>query len=207
MEFEKEKAKKELLKKMITTQIIIIDESKPFQWRSGIKSPIYIDLRRMLGDVMLRNMVINALDAFARQFQDNVQVIAGVATGGIPLATMLADRWQMPLAYVRPQPKEYGLGKQVEGAVVAYKKILLIEELISTGGSAANAIEALERERAEPIALLSVFSYEFPEAKERFADYNWERLTTIFDLVEILDNKRRRIIEKWLEEMQVKIDD
>ncbi len=203
MDFDKEKAKGELLKKMLTTQIILIDESRPFQWRSGIQSPIYIDLRRMLGDVTLRNMVINALDAFARPYKESVQVVAGVATGGIPLATMLADRWELPLAYVRPQPKEYGLGKQVEGGVVAYKKVLLIEELISTGGSAYSALRALEEERAEPEALISIFSYEFPEAKERFSDYTWDRLTTIFDLIEVLDSKRRRIIQEWLKEMEV----
>ncbi|NPA34057.1 MAG: orotate phosphoribosyltransferase [Chlorobi bacterium] len=203
MDFDRERAKQELLKKMLTTQIILIDESRPFQWRSGIHSPIYIDLRRMLGYVDLRNMIVDALEAFAYPYRDSVQVVAGVATGGIPLATMLADRWAMPLAYVRPQPKEYGLGKQVEGGVVAYKKILLIEELISTGGSAANALEALEMERAEPEVLISVFSYEFPEAKERFANYNWERLTTIFDLMEVLEPRRKKIIREWLRELEI----
>lgn len=203
MDFDREKAKRELLKKMLTSQIILIDEGRPFQWRSGIKSPIYIDLRRMLGYVDLRNRIIDALEAFANPYRDSVQVVAGVATGGIPLATMLADRWAMPLAYVRPQPKEYGLGKQVEGGVVAYKKVLLIEELISTGGSAANALKALEEERAQPEVLISVFSYEFPEAKEQFADYNWERLTTIFDLMDVLDHRKRRVIKQWLNEIQV----
>ncbi len=203
MNLDKEHAKKELLKRMLTTQIIFIDESRPFQWRSGIKSPIYIDLRRMLGDVTLRNMIIDALESFAFPYKESTQVVAGVATGGIPLATLLADRWAMPLVYVRPQPKEYGMGKQVEGGVVAYKKVLLIEELISTGGSAANALKALEVERAQPEVLISVFSYEFPEAKERFADYNWERLTTIFDLLGVLDSKQKKVIEQWLEEMQV----
>ncbi len=203
MNLDKEQAKKELLKKMLTTQIIFIDETRPFQWRSGIRSPIYIDLRRMLGDVMLRNMVIDALESFAFPYKDSTQVVAGVATGGIPLATLLADRWAMPMAYVRPQPKEYGMGRQVEGGVVAYKKVLLIEELISTGGSAENALKALEEERAQPEVLISVFSYEFPEAKERFADYNWEKLTTIFDLLDVLDPPKQKIIVDWLKEMEV----
>jgi orotate phosphoribosyltransferase len=139
----------------------------PFTWASGLRSPVYCDNRLLLSYPAHRNLAIHGLCTLARQF-DQVDLIAGVATAGIPHGAMLADRLELPFAYVRSQAKSHGKGNLIEGNVSAGQQVLVIEDLISTGGSALQAVEALREAGAQVLGVLALFSYKLPEAARRF---------------------------------------
>lgn len=139
-----------------------------FTWVSGIQSPIYCDNRKINSDVLGRKVIVNAfVDLIQEQFKD-VEIIAGVATGGIPMGVLIADRMNLPFIYVRQAPKEHGLMKQVEGAYKQGSKVVLIEDHISTGGSSLKAIEGLRNEKLDVLSLISIMTYGFSEASSLF---------------------------------------
>ncbi len=166
---------------------------EPFTWVSGIKSPVYCDNRKINSDVAVRNI---AVDAFVKLIKDrfnDVEIIAGVATGGIPLGILIADRLNLPFIYVRQAPKEHGLKKQVEGAFKANNKVVLIEDHISTGGSSLKAIDALRANELNVLALVSVMTYGFNAATNLFSENNIEQqslcdLDTILDVAQSIGN-------------------
>ena len=138
-----------------------------FTWASGIKSPIYCDNRQLLGNVEAHRKVIELLLEQLVQF-DEADVIVGTATAGIPHATLIADRLNKPSAYVRGSKKAHGTARQIEGAAVSGKRVVVIEDLISTGGSSLNAVEALREDGAEVLGVAAIFSYGIKGAKEKF---------------------------------------
>lgn len=140
----------------------------PFTWSSGWRSPIYCDNRLTLAFPAIRSAVAEALTAAARQYFPQADVIGGVATAGIPQGALVADRLQLPYCYVRPQPKSHGMGNQIEGKVEAGQRVVLVEDLISTGGSSLKAAEALRAAGADVVGMLAVFTYGFPQAEEAF---------------------------------------
>ncbi|GLH69699.1 orotate phosphoribosyltransferase [Geothrix rubra] len=140
---------------------------EPFTWASGLKSPIYCDNRQLLGFPDPRGQVVEALAARARELKPTL--IAGAATAGIAWAALVADRLGVPMAYVRPEPKKHGMGRQVEGPDAKGHRAVLIEDLISTGGSSLRCVEALRAEGAEVVAVLALFSYGLPQAEAAFA--------------------------------------
>ncbi|MDR3671122.1 MAG: orotate phosphoribosyltransferase [Holophaga sp.] len=138
----------------------------PFTWASGLKSPIYCDNRQLLGFPGLRSGIRSALAERAAQARPTL--IAGTSTAGIPWAAMVADQLELPMAYVRPEPKTHGMGRQVEGPSGTGHRVVLIEDLISTGGSSIRCVEALRQEGAEVLVVLALFSYGLPRADAAF---------------------------------------
>ena len=140
---------------------------EPFTWASGLKSPIYCDNRQLMGFPEIRDQIVASLAVAARALHPTL--IAGAATAGVPWAAMVADRLHLPLAYVRPTPKNHGMGRQVEGPLAKGHRVVLIEDLVSTGMSSLKCAEALRAEGAEVPAVLALFSYGLPQADEAFA--------------------------------------
>jgi orotate phosphoribosyltransferase len=138
----------------------------PFTWASGLKSPIYCDNRQLLGVVAVRDGIVRALTDQAAALEPTL--ITGAATAGVPWAAMVADRLRLPMAYVRPTPKNHGMGRQVEGPLAKGHRAVLIEDLISTGMSSLRCAEALRAEGAEVLAVLALFSYGLPQAEVAF---------------------------------------
>lgn len=140
---------------------------EPFTWASGLKSPIYCDNRQLMGFPEIRDHIVASLVVAARALHPTL--IAGAATAGVPWAAMVADRLKLPLAYVRPTPKNHGMGRQVEGPLAKGHRVVLIEDLVSTGMSSLKCAEALRAEGAEVPAVLALFSYGLPQAEAAFA--------------------------------------
>jgi orotate phosphoribosyltransferase len=161
-----------IAKHLLDSSAIQLSPDKPFQWASGWNSPIYCDNRITLSFPEFRNDITQGLiDLILRDFPD-ADVIAGVATAGIPQASIIADRMKKPLIYVRPNPKSHGMKNQIEGKVEKGKKCVVIEDLISTGGSSLKAIDVLRNEGVEVLGLVAIFTYGFPLAEENFAKAN-----------------------------------
>ena len=138
----------------------------PFTWSSGMKAPIYCDNRQLLGDPSLRGRIAEALAEAAKA--EAPTLVAGTSTAGIPWGALVADRLALPFAYVRPEPKKHGMGRQVEGPSAKGHRVVLIEDLISTGGSSLKCVEALRAEGGEVRAVLALFSYGLPAGAAAF---------------------------------------
>lgn len=141
---------------------------EPFTWASGLKSPIYCDNRQLLGYPEVRDQIVEALVAGSAALRPSL--IAGAATAGVPWAAMVADRLKLPMVYVRPTPKNHGMGRQVEGPLARGHRAVLIEDLISTGMSSLKCAEALRAEGAEVPSVLALFSYGLPQAGQAFTE-------------------------------------
>ncbi|MDP2877381.1 MAG: orotate phosphoribosyltransferase [Holophaga sp.] len=142
----------------------------PFTWASGLKAPIYCDNRQLLGDPALRSQIVEALAQRASEVSPTL--IAGTSTAGIPWAALVADRLNLPMSYVRPEPKKHGMGRQVEGPNTQGHRVVLLEDLISTGGSSLKCVEGLRAEGAEVLEILALFSYGLPVAEAAFVASN-----------------------------------
>ena len=151
---------------LLDIKAVYLKPEEPFTWASGIKSPIYCDNRKMIGSVEERNTIIEGFIELLNGL--DFDVVAGTATAGIPWAAFIADRINKPMAYIRSKPKDYGAGKQIEGPDVDGKKVVVIEDLISTGGSVIKAVEAVRREGGIVTDVAAIFSYEFAKAVGAF---------------------------------------
>lgn len=149
----------------------------PFTWSSGWKSPIYCDNRLALSYPAVRTYIKNALAERIRQTFPGVEAIAGVATAGIPQGALVADVLELPFLYVRSKPKEHGMGNMIEGKIAEGQKVVVIEDLISTGGSSLKVVDALREAGADVLGMAAIFTYGFAVAKENFAEKNVELLT------------------------------
>lgn len=146
--------------------------NEPFVWTSGIKSPIYCDNRIINSKVEARDAILGiAVHHVWANFPD-AEIIAGVATGGMPLGSLIADRMKLPFIYVRGEAKKHGLMKQVEGVFGEADRVVLFEDHISTGGSSRNAVEALRNVGLDVVCLLSVMTYGFETMKQSFKEKN-----------------------------------
>lgn len=156
------------------TQInaIKLNTKKPFTWTSGIKSPIYCDNRLILSFPDVRKFVADKMTEIVENKYGKDISIAGVATGAIAIGAMIAERINVPYAYVRPEPKGHGLKNQIEGNIKKESNVVVIEDLISTGKSSLNAINALKSEGYNVLGMLSIFSYNFQFANKKFEDEN-----------------------------------
>lgn len=144
-----------------------LSPAAPFTWASGLKAPIYCDNRQLLGLPTHRTKVKLALAALAAEQKPTL--VAGTSTAGIPWAAMVADELGLPMAYVRPEPKKHGMGRQVEGPNADGHRVVLIEDLVSTGGSSLKCVEALRKEDAHVLGVLALFSYGLEVAGRAFA--------------------------------------
>ncbi|ARK13725.2 orotate phosphoribosyltransferase [Fibrella sp. ES10-3-2-2] len=153
---------------LLDVQAVRLRPADPFTWSSGWKSPIYCDNRVTLAYPQVRTYIKQALaDVVREQFPD-VQVIAGVATAGIPQGALVADALDLPYCYVRPEPKKHGMGNQIEGRLDNQQKVVVVEDLISTGGSSLKVVEALRQAGAEVIGMIAIFTYGFTIADDNF---------------------------------------
>ncbi len=157
-----------IAEKLLQIKAIKLSPQSPFTWASGRKSPIYCDNRITLSYPEIRRLIIDGFAQLARTMEP-FEVVGGVATAGIPHGALLAEKLNLPFIYVRNKPKAHGRQNQIEGALAPGRKVLLIEDLISTGGSSLQAVEAV-RENGNPVAgVLAIFSYGFEEAESQFA--------------------------------------
>lgn len=164
----------ELAKSLLQISAIKLQPNNPFTWASGWNSPIYSDMRMILSYPDIRNNVKALMSADVLRKFPEVDAIAGVATGAIALGSMIADVLGLPFAYVRSAPKDHGLENLIEGNLRPGSKVVVIEELVSTGGSSLKAVQALRESGVEVIGMATLFTYEFPISKRRFEEANVE---------------------------------
>lgn len=151
---------------------VLLRPEQPFTWASGWHSPIYCDNRRILSHPELRAQVAEWLAEKAMELYPEAEVVAGVATGAIAHGVLAADRMKKPFVYVRPKPKDHGTGSQIEGELAPGKKVVVIEDLISTGMSSLAAVKALRDAGADVLGMVAIFTYGFDLAAQRFAEEN-----------------------------------
>lgn len=179
------------------------DPAKWFTWSSGARAPIYCDNRIVISYPAVRKQIAAGLADSIRNAWPDVEVIAGTSTAGIPHAAWVAELLGLPMVYVRGAAKEHGKGKRVEGKPLAGERVVLIEDLVSFGGSSLGAVEALEEEGGKVIGVQAIFTYGFPKAAERFAAAGKRVLAlTGFDaLLETieLDAATRKTLLAWRE--------
>lgn len=172
---------------LLEIKAVSLSPSQPFTWASGIKSPIYTDNRVTLAYPEVRSQIEGAFAELIKAEFPEVEVIAGTATAGIPHGAIIADYLKLPFAYIRSKPKDHGAGNQVEGRVAKGQKMVVVEDLISTGGSVLEAVAAAEREGADVLGVVAIFTYELEKANSKFADagVKLDTLTTYSELIEI----------------------
>jgi orotate phosphoribosyltransferase len=160
--------KKAVAEKLLQINAIKLSPEKPFTWASGWKSPIYCDNRKTLSFPYVRDFIKSELCNEIFQNYPEADILAGVATAGIAWGAMAADQLKLPFIYVRPKPKEHGLGNQIEGFYEKGKKVLIVEDLVSTGKSSLQVAEVLKQEGLEVIGMVSIFNYGFAVALDNF---------------------------------------
>ena len=175
-----DKLKKEFASKLLKVKAIKLQPNDPFTWASGWKSPFYCDNRKTLSFPELRNYVkLELVHAILEQFPE-ADAVAGVATGAIAQGALVADELLLPYCYVRPKPKDHGMGNQIEGTIPEGAKVVVVEDLISTGGSSLKAVDALRKAGFEVVGMVASYTYGFPVAEEAFKAAN-VRLITLSD--------------------------
>ncbi|TAE37334.1 MAG: orotate phosphoribosyltransferase [Runella slithyformis] len=157
---------------LLSIDAVRLSPQKPFQWSSGWHSPIYCDNRLALSYPHVRTDVKNALAEAIKTHFGGAEVIAGVATAGIPQGALVADTLALPYIYVRPEPKSHGMGNQIEGRLLAGQKVVVIEDLISTGGSSLKVVDVLRQAGADVLGMAAIFTYGFEIAAENFRQKN-----------------------------------
>ncbi|MFZ9694950.1 MAG: orotate phosphoribosyltransferase [Chitinophagaceae bacterium] len=194
-----------IAEKLLQVNAVKLNPLQPYTWASGWKSPIYCDNRSVLSHPYVRDFVKSELCNVVFEKFETAEVLAGVATAGIPWGAMAADQLKLPFIYVRPKPKEHGLGNQIEGQYSPGQKVLVIEDLISTGKSSLLAVDALLDQGLEVIGMVSIFTYGFTIAAQTFK----ERGLTVFSLTDyptllslalqkgLIQEDQLPLLEKW----------
>jgi len=180
----------DLAKDLLTIQAVQLktDPSEYFTWTSGIKSPIYCDNRVTISYPHIRKKITDGFVQIIESLQVKPDVIAGCATAGIPHAAWLADALQLPLIYVRSKPKKHGTGSQIEGKISKGQKVIVIEDLISTGGSSLQTAKVLRNHGNEVLQVLARFTYGLQRAKTNFTNDNvsYETIISFDQLLQVL---------------------
>ncbi|MGL4631147.1 MAG: orotate phosphoribosyltransferase [Leadbetterella sp.] len=162
----------DLAQDLLGINVVNLNFSHPFTWVSGVKSPIYCDNRIINSHVEVRDKVTNGLVKLIKDKFPETEIVAGVATGGIPLGILAADRLRLPFIYARQAKKEYGMGKQVEGVFEKGNKIVLIEDHVSTGSSSMKVVDILREEGIDVLGIVSVMTYRFQKSLDIFDEAN-----------------------------------
>jgi orotate phosphoribosyltransferase len=157
---------------LLQIEAIKLNPENPFTWASGLRSPIYCDNRKTLSYPDVRAFIRDAFVASIRETYPQVEIIAGVATGGIAIGALIAEAMDLPFIYVRSEAKKHGLGNQIEGVLHDGQRVVVIEDLISTGSSSLTAVEALREAKADVIGMVAIFTYGFAKATEKFEQAN-----------------------------------
>ena len=199
------KYKSETAELLLKLKAIKLQPNSPFTWASGWKSPIYCDNRIILSDVISRNKIAEYFSQLIKEKYNEVDVIAGVATGAIGIGVLVAQKLNLPFIYVRPEAKKHGRQNQIEGEVSEGEKIVVIEDLISTGKSSLNAVKALRKAKLDVLGMLAIFSYGFEISKSNFKNES-VNLNTLSHYSELLkkaveinyvSEKDLETLEKW----------
>ena len=181
-----EQIKFDTAEKLLQIKAIKLQPTNYFTWASGWFSPIYCDNRKTLSYPDVRNYIRDSFVTTIKEKYPNVEVIAGVATGAIAIGVLVAEAMNLPFIYIRASSKGHGLQNQVEGAYEAGQKVVVIEDLVSTGGSSLKAVEALRAENIDVLGMLAIFTYGFKVAEDNFKNANIE-LTTLSDYNVMID--------------------
>lgn len=181
-----ENVEKIIAKQLLDIKAVRLNVERPFIWASGWKSPIYCDNRKMLSHTAERKVVVEAFVEVIRQRFKDVDVIAGVATGAIAWGIMVAEAMNKPFVYVRPKPKDHGTQSQVEGDIKPNQRVVIVEDLISTGKSSLSSATALHSVNAIILGMVAIFSYNFIAARRAFENADIE-LHTLCNYDSLLD--------------------
>lgn len=194
-----------IAKALLQVGAVELKPNEPFTWASGIKSPIYCDNRITMSSPTIRKEIAKGLaEAIKKKFPDT-EAVAGTATAGIPHAAWVSDELELPMMYVRSKAKEHGRGNQIEGKIVAGQKVVVIEDLISTGGSSLVAVEALRKEGFEVLGVVSIFTYGLPKAEQAFEEKgisfvsltNYDALTNAAREAGTITEEDLPMLSKW----------
>ena len=196
---------KEIAKDLLKIQAVKLSPNEPFTWASGIKSPIYCDNRLTISYPKIRTAIAKGIAESISERYPKVEVIAGTATAGIPHAAWIAAELDLPLVYVRSKPKDHGRGKQIEGVLHPGAKTVVIDDLLSTGGSVLKAVKAAQNEGADVLGVGAIFSYQLQAIVDNFrqADLSYFTLTNYSELLEAavetnyISTTERAALEKW----------
>lgn len=191
--------------KLLQIEAVKLSPEKPYTWASGWKSPIYCDNRRVLSFPYIREFVKSELCNTVFEKFPEAGLVAGVATAGIAWGAMVADQLKLPFIYVRPKPKEHGLGNQIEGFYSAGQKVVVVEDLVSTGKSSLQVVDVLKESGLEVVGMVSIFNYRFDVATEAFekAQIPLYSLTDYPALLELAKSKgivaegQQEVLLKW----------
>ncbi len=178
---------KTVAEKLLQAKAVKLNVKEPYTWASGWKSPIYCDNRKILSFPFTRDFIKSELCNVVFSKFPEAELLAGVATAGIAWGAMTADQLKLPYIYVRPKPKEHGLGNQIEGFYEKGQKTVVIEDLVSTGKSSLQVVDVLKEQGLEVIGMVSIFTYGFPVAEEAFAKsgIQYYSLTNYPSLIEL----------------------
>ncbi|TDL79935.1 orotate phosphoribosyltransferase [Peribacillus frigoritolerans] len=183
--------KHQIAEQLLKIEAVFLSPNEPFTWSSGLKSPIYCDNRLTLSYPEVRKDIAEGLTKLIREEYPKAEIIAGTATAGIPHAAWVSDLLNLPMCYVRSKPKGHGKGNQIEGKVHEGQKVVVVEDLISTGGSVITAVQALREAGCEVIGVVSIFTYELQKGAEMLAEAGIHAvsLTDYSSLIDVALNK------------------
>lgn len=196
---------KNISKILLDIKAVALSPDEPFTWASGIKSPIYCDNRLILSYPEERKIVEDALTDLIKEEYKDAEYIMGTATAGIPHAALIAERLHLPMGFVRSSKKDHGKQNQIEGKIVKGSKVVVIEDLFSTGGSSIDVAVALEEAGFEVLGIVSIFTYNLPIARENFEKHNlkynsltnYEELTEYAKEINYIDDKQLKKLSQW----------
>ena len=202
---------KAVAEKLLQVNAIKLNAEKPFTWASGWKSPIYCDNRKVLSFPFIRDFIKSEMCNLVFEKFPGAGMLAGGATAGIAWGAMVADQLKLPYVYVRPKPKEHGMGNQIEGFYEAAQKVVVIEDLVSTGKSSLQVVDVLKAAGLEVVGMVSIFTYGFTVATEAFdkASLNYYSLTDYPTLIELAMEKgmvsadQQEVLLKWRDDPAV----
>jgi orotate phosphoribosyltransferase len=196
---------KHFAEKLLQIKALQVNMQKPYTWASGWSSPVYCDNRKTLSYPHVRDFVKSELANMVLEKFPDAEVIAGVATAGIPHGVMAADLLKLPFIYVRSKPKEHGMGNQIEGILEKGQKVVVIEDLVSTGKSSLQAVDAIRAAGGEVIGMCALFTYGFPVAEEAFEQAmvplhtisNYNALMEVAEDLKIVQPEQKESLAQW----------
>jgi orotate phosphoribosyltransferase len=194
-----------LAQKLLKIKAVKLQPANPFTWASGWKSPIYCDNRKTLSYPDVRNFIKLELSRTILENFENVSAIAGVATGAIAQGAMVAEELNLPFVYVRSSPKDHGLENLIEGDLKPGSKVVVVEDLISTGGSSLKAVEAVRNAGCHVVGMVAIFTYGFPVAYEQFKEAkvnlislcNYDAILDEALKIEYIDESEIKTLQEW----------
>lgn len=196
---------KHFAEKLLQIKALQINLQKPYVWASGWNSPVYCDNRKVLSYPYVRDFVKSELANMVLEHFPDAEVIAGVATAGIAHGVMAADLLKLPFIYVRSKPKEHGMGNQIEGYMEPGKKVVVVEDLVSTGKSSLQAVDAIRAAGGEVIGMCALFTYGFDAAAEAFQQANvplhtisnYNALMEVAEEQKLIASEQKASLEQW----------